>query len=526
MKAAEVPLLEVRGLSISFEAEDGEDKPVLRNASLRIGRGEIVGLMGASGGGKTTLALALLGLLRSSPGVLEGLVLLDGKPLAGKGVTGNPLRRARGRDISAVFQEPRAALDPYFSVGQHLLESLRRSAASGKHETGATDAELRALGLGFLEDAGLENAARLWGTFPHQLSGGMAQRVMIAMALCARPKLLVADEPSTALDATTQAKLLKLFRRLRDKHGLSILLISHDPGVIRETCDRAYALEGGGLVETPLPVIPASPNRPISFPVYTEASPPLLEVRDLRKTFRRDGKSFPALDGVSLKLRQGETYALVGESGSGKSTLALSILALQEVNGGSVLYNGENLLDADAARMRNLRREIRMLFQHPEAVLNGGMTVSAILAEGLEKDGEFARSEIRPRVAEILEKVHLHAEYGRRYPRNLSSGEKQRVAIARSLITRPKLLVCDEPVASLDFTVQTKILELLGELQLEMGLTYLFISHNLDRVKELAHRIGVMYQGKIVEELAAEDFTLEKAAHPYTRLLLESSRAD
>jgi ABC-type glutathione transport system ATPase component len=305
--------------------------------------------------------------------------------------------------------------------------------------------------------------------------------------------------------------------------------------VIREICQRVYVLNEGILVETAEGLFPAiavtaakGPRSPAFLPdprtsASSTSSSSFFEVRSLRKCFRRNGKSFLALDGVSLRLREGETYALVGESGSGKSTLALSMLALQGVDGGAVLYKGEDLLQAGAVRMRALRREIRLLFQHPEAVLNGGMTVFAILAEGLEKDRKVNRAEIRGRVLKALEQVHLSGEYARRYPHHLSSGEKQRVAIARALITEPKLLVCDEPVASLDHAIQKRILELLRELQEKMGLTYFFISHNLEWVNQMAQRVGVMYQGKIVEELSVEDFNLEKAQHPYTRLLLASS---
>ena len=549
-------LLDIRDLCISFERDGSGEKYLhaVNRISLRVEPWEIVGIIGQSGSGKTTLIMGILGLLRGAvPGVWRGEAFLDGKSLlplcgeyaeeksGGKIVKRNtPFQSAqekllgdlRGRDIVTIFQEPRAALDPYFRVGEHMLEALRRSRAPGG------ETELRTQGIELLQDVGLVDAARLWDLHPHQISGGMAQRVMIAMALCARPKLLVADEPSTALDVTTQAKLLELFRRLRDKHGLAILLISHDIGVIQEISQRVYVMRHGEVVESGetrevlenfqhpytgslVKAFAHFEHIPATSIANSDAVS-LLEIKSLRKRFQQGDKSFWALDDVSLELREGETYALVGESGSGKSTLALSLMVLQTVNGGEVLYKGEDVLKADKKRMRALRREIRMLFQHPEAVLNPGMTVGAILSEGLEKDGEFTRNEIDQRISEVLDQVHLDPSHALRFPGNLSTGEKQRVTIARALITRPKLLVCDEPVSSLDLAIQAQIMELLREFQGRLGLTYLFISHNLQLVKLLAHRIGVMYMGRLVEEAPAGGFTTEGARHPYTRLLLAS----
>jgi oligopeptide/dipeptide ABC transporter ATP-binding protein len=530
VKAGEVPLLEVSGLSISFETDNGLLHAV-NKASLRVESGEIIGIIGQSGSGKTTLMMGLLGLLRGKPGVREGKAFFQGKPLLSQG--SSLMAELRGRDIAVIFQEPRAALDPFFRIGEHMREALLRGGSSG------SEAEIRNKGLELLRDVGLVDTEQLWDVFPHQISGGMAQRVMIAMALSAKPKLLVADEPSTALDVTTQAKLLELFKRLRDKHGLSIILISHDIGVIQETCSRVYVMHRGDIVEQgeTAEVLhhskhPYTQSLIQAFAYFASgerkalvgaATPEtLVEAKGLRKRFGLAGKSFEALDEVSLFLRAGETYAVVGESGSGKSTLALSMMALQGVDGGEVLYRGENWLKSGKSRIRELRRAIRMLFQHPEAVLNAGMTVEATLREALEREDVRSPAEVQERISKVLEQVHLDPVHAKRYPSNLSSGEKQRVTIARALITRPKVLVCDEPVASLDLAIQAQILELLREFQEKMGLTYLFISHNLALVKLLAHRIGVMYMGRLIEEAPAEDFTVERARHPYTRLLLAS----
>ena len=416
-----VPLFEIRDLSIRFETE-GDDLRAVSGVSLRVEKGEIVGLIGQSGSGKTTLAMGTLGLLSGVPGIWKGEAFLEGQSLVPpcaefvaekKGrirkkqqsflnAQNQLLRNVRGREIAVIFQEPRAALDPYFKIGEHMVEALHRNDPS------LSPSELTSKGVELLRDVGLEDAEQLWNTYPHQISGGMAQRVMIAMALSAKPKLLIADEPSTALDVTTQAKLLELFRRLRNKHGLSILLISHDIGVIQEICSRVYVLHQGVVVEEGDTVDVLQNSRhaytrslvqafthfeknPVVASSSGTAAKVLVELRNIRKEFHRDEKSFLALDDVSLEIRGGETYALVGESGSGKSTLALSMLALQPVDVGEIFYKGEDLLRAGKTLIRSVRREIRMLFQHPEAVLNSGMTVAAILSESLESEGRLSR---------------------------------------------------------------------------------------------------------------------------------------
>lgn len=633
---AREPLLRVRDLSIWFGG-GGRYLKAVNRASIEIGRGEIVGLIGQSGSGKTTLAMGLLGLVKGYPGLWEGEATLDGKSLLpdlprfiirkGDQVDKKyiPCQRAHraalkgvlGREIATIFQEPKASLDPFYTVGEHMLEALERNI---DRHGGAKD--LKAIGIGLLKDVGLVDAENLWGLHPHEISGGMAQRVMISMALCAKPKLLIADEPSTSLDVTTQAKLLQLFLRLRDKHGLSVLIISHDIGVIQEISSRIYVMHRGSVVEhgassrvlaspkhpytaslldsfsrfgEKLPAPPVDPDsgkgcayrdmcaayrgritaeqrarcegeKPASqgdsaraegrepgsasadwakchFREVDKAHGPgtpshanleallgkdgkeetLVEVRSLRKHFTQGRRSFLALNDISLDIPKGRTYGLVGESGSGKSTLGLSLMALQEVDAGAIKYKGEDVLAVSGKRMRELRKEIRMLFQHPEGVLNSGMTIADILAEGLEREGDVGAEERKRRVSEALEQVRLDPSHGARYPANLSSGEKQRATIARALITRPAFLVCDEPVASLDLAIQSQVMSLLKEFQRHLGLTYLFISHNLALVKILADRIGVMYMGYLVEEAKVDRFTVDGAKHPYTRLLLAST---
>jgi peptide/nickel transport system ATP-binding protein len=641
-KVAEVagPLLSVKDLSIWF-GQGGNYLRAVNRVNMTVGHGEIVGLIGQSGSGKTTLAMGLLGLVKGYPGLWAGEARLDGRDLLpdlgrfitrkdGAGPGAGPtvekryvpfhraqraqLRDVLGREIATIFQEPKASLDPFYTVGQHLLEALERNI---DRHPGATRASLKDIGIGLLKDVGLVDADNLWDLHPHEISGGMAQRVMISMALCAKPKLLIADEPSTSLDVTTQAKLLQLFLRLRDKHGLSILIISHDIGVIQEICTRLYVMHRGSVVETgdsatvlavpkhpytaslldsfsrfgeKLPLPPTNPDagkgcayrdmcycyrnllgpderarceadKPGSqadsgssaetsgdwsmchFREKTKAHGPgtpsavhlakamdaergeevLLVVKKARKTFSQGKRTFLALNDIDLTLSKGRTYALVGESGSGKSTLGLSIMALQGVDSGEILYKGSDILKLKGSALRELRKEVRMLFQHPEGVLNSGMTVEAILSEGLERESGLSAEEKRRRVAEALEQVRLDPAHAGRYPSNLSSGEKQRATIARALITKPAFLVCDEPVASLDLAIQSQVMSLLKEFQRHLGLSYLFISHNLTLVKILADRIGVMYMGYLVEEARVEHFTVESVRHPYTRLLLAST---
>ncbi len=656
-------LLSVKGLCIWF----GQGPKYLKavdQVNLEIGRGEIVGLIGQSGSGKTTLAMGLLGLVKGFPGVWKGEASLDGKSLLPamdsfssmeNGIVGKkyiPFQRAHrkvlfdilGRDVATIFQEPKASLDPFYTVGDHMLEALDRNRKRFDLQ-GKGRAAAKAIAMELLKDVGLIDAENLWGLHPHEISGGMAQRVMISMALCAKPKLLIADEPSTSLDVTTQAKLLQLFVQLKEKHGLSILIISHDIGVIQEISSRIYVMHRGSVVESgtstsvlsapkhpytaslldsfsrfgeKIPIPPADPdagigcayrsicaayrgrltpeeraqcelhkpsgqlqasaleagsqvpqatsvnfavNNPVNFaekgtdllstetwskclfPTHNKAQSPgtssqahlnrlsdqslevdnIIEIRGLRKTFFQGNRSFLALNDISLSIAKGKTYGLVGESGSGKSTLGLSIMALQAVDGGEILYKGQDILKLSKSQMMRLRKEVRMLFQHPESVLNSGMTIEAILSEGLEREGKLPKEEKLKRVSDALEQVRLDPSHGSRYPSNLSSGEKQRSTIARALITKPAFLVCDEPVASLDLAIQSQVMSLLKEFQRHLGLSYLFISHNLTLVKIMADRIGVMYMGYLVEEARVEHFTVNGVHHPYTRLLLAST---
>ncbi len=618
-------LLVVSDLRITF-GEGTESVKAVNGVDFRVGAGEVVGLIGESGSGKTTLALSLLGLLDAKPGIIGGRAELAGKslfPLPEDYLKNSDGTRKRhfqfqrdqrkllapllGRELAAIFQEPKASLDPFYTVGDHLTEVMRRN--------GFPVATRRTRGEASLRDVGLAEADKLWDLYPHQISGGMAQRVMIAMALCASPRLLIADEPTTALDVTTQAKLLQLLGSLNRDQGLSVLLISHDIGVIREICSRVYVMHKGWIVESgPTAQVLESPKhpytasllgafarfgeRPVLPPGNPEAGPgcayrnmcaiysrslteseknlcakekpgfssgvdsespgvtgggrchfpgqskelralndslpqadasektgsgsvPALRAISIRKRFGGGGDPFLAVAEVSLEVPAGTTYGLVGESGSGKTTLALALLGLQRPEAGEVWIEGKNLLSAAPGELRNMRKKIRMLFQHPEAVLNSGMTIGQTLHEGLEREGMQPGAR-RERILESLRQVRLDESYLERFPSHLSSGEKQRVCIARAIATRPAVLVCDEPVASLDLAIQSQILALLSGFQRDLGMTYLFISHNLAMVKLLASRIGVMYMGRLVEEADAGNFTAEAARHPYSKLLLAS----
>ncbi len=626
MKGSESVLLSVRNLCIYF-GESGRYLKAVEHVSLEVGKGEIVGLIGESGSGKTTTVLGLLGLVRGAPGVWKGEAHLEEKSLLPVNkdfvqidkeiiqkryrpylqAHRHQLRSVLGREINVIFQEPKASLDPFFTVGEHLIEALDRHPE-------VVQGSPKETGLNLLKDVGLVDAENLWGLYPHQISGGMAQRVMISIALCARPKLLIADEPTTSLDVTTQARLLQLFTRLRDKHGLSIILISHDIGVIQEVCERLYVMHRGTVVETgrtaellqspkhPYTALllhsfarfgqkqlepPTNPDGGVGcayrnlcaayaqslnevdkvkcqnhkpptqkngapagepwskchYPHLTKetreekitagglanregvAAPnkDLVVIHKLNKVFTQRKRTFHALHEVTLAIPEGQTYGLVGESGSGKSTLALALMALQMPDSGEVHFRGENILAFSSSKMRHLRQEFRMLFQHPEAVLNSGMTVERILREGLERFSNMTEKEKMMRVEEVLGQVRLDKTLLRRHPGNLSSGEKQRVTIARALITKPAFLVCDEPVASLDLSIQSQVMGLLKDFQDQFGLTYLFISHNLPLVKILAHRIGVMYMGYLVEEADASAFSVHQVKHPYSKLLLASA---
>ena len=506
-------LLSVCNLTVAYGTA-----AAVQDAAFAIQPGEIVGLTGDAGSGKSTLGLALLGLVRPPGRIVSGQAILEGADLLAQP---EPVRRARrGRDIGLITQNPRGSLSPLHQVGLQVGNVIR--AHQGASRAGAAQ---RAIAM--LRQLGLNDPERRMLAYPHEISGGMAQRVLIAMALGAGPRLLVADEPTSGLDVTIQASFLDdMWRTVRGARS-SMLLITQDPGIIANYCDRVLVMEAGRIVEqasTPdFFAAPASAYgqavlglRRDKPPAPPPPGPPLLELRGLTKHFslRRGGKFVQAVDDVSLDIGRGETLGLVGESGSGKTTVGRCLLRLVEPTSGDVLFDGTSVLQANPAALRRLRGRMQVVFQDPQDSLDPRWTVSDIVAEGLAPD------EDRPaRVAELLRQVDLPPGTERLRPRQLSAGAQQRVGIARAIAPRPDLIVLDEPTSALTPLARVGVIRLLRDLQTRMGVSYLFISHDLNTVERLSHRVAVMYLGQIVE-LGTRAQVFGDPAHPYSQALL------
>ncbi|HEY0118283.1 MAG TPA: ABC transporter ATP-binding protein [Cellulomonas sp.] len=548
--AAEPPVLSIEHLSVDIETSRGTIHPV-RDVSLHIGRGEMLGLVGESGSGKSVTAMTITRLLPPrSTHVTQGRILLDGHDLVP--VSEREMRTVRGKEVAMIFQEPMTALNPVLTIADQVTEPLRRHL--GMHRRAAHE---RAREL--LDMVGIRDTARVLGDHPFQLSGGMRQRVMIAMAMACEPRLLIADEPTTALDVTTQLQILDLIVELQEAHGTSVLLITHDLGVVAQTCSRVAVMYDGQLQETAsvwdvfarpqaeytrrllsfLPqgrrhatsdgVEPDQPATMVAEPALAAppqdrgtGARPLLEVRDLVKTFPgrgRAGAPVHAVRGVSFDVPRGSTVAIVGESGSGKSTIGRAVLRLHEPTSGSVTFDGTDLLGLDAAGMRAMRSRMQIVFQDTYATLDPRWTVGRLLAEPLRLHTDLTTSQVQDRVVEVLDLVGLDADHAQRFPHEFSGGQRQRVGIARALLLNPDLVVCDEPVSALDVSIQAQVLDLMKDLQARLGLTYLFISHDLSVVESMAARIVVMSNGRVVEQGPTEQ-VLHRPQHPYTRALL------
>jgi oligopeptide/dipeptide ABC transporter ATP-binding protein len=508
-------LLDVTGLTIRY----GEDV-VVDNVDLFIERGESVGLVGESGSGKTQSALAVLGLLPQRAQV-SGSIEFDGRPL--RGATEAELDGIRGRRIGIVFQDPMLSLNPYLRVGRQLRQILvRHGLAHG------ADADARIIEM--LERVGLPDPRRQFRSYPHEMSGGIRQRAMLAAALIAEPELLIADEPTTALDVTVQAQILELLEEIRDDTAL--LLITHDLGVIAGHCEHMVVLEKGRVVDagptTSLFAAPrhdhtrrlieAAPRADRGEPRPAVSSSTVLSVGNVVV----DYEDLRAVDDVSFAVQSGETVAVVGESGSGKSTLVRGVLGLIPLAAGRVIYAGEALAGKVRQRALSQRRDLQLVFQDPVSALDPQMRVQAIIEEPLAiHEAALTRAERRDRVLESLEKVGLGKQHLRRYPHQLSGGQAQRVAIARALVLRRRVRVCDEAVAALDGTVRRQVLELLMREQRETGLSIVFISHDLAVVRAISHRVLVMYMGRLVET-ADSTALFGSPRHPYTQALLAS----
>ncbi|UWP91699.1 ABC transporter ATP-binding protein [Aliiroseovarius crassostreae] len=522
-------VLKVDNLQISFR-QDGQLHPAVRGVSFEVGHGETVALVGESGSGKSVTALSTVGLLPDSAQI-TGSVTYEGREMIGASLA--DLRDVRGNDISFIFQEPMTSLNPLHTIEKQLAESLElHQGLRGE------DARVRILDL--LNKVGIRDAERRLSDYPHQLSGGQRQRVMIAMALANGPDLLVADEPTTALDVTIQAQILDLLMELKESEGMSLLFITHDLGIVRRIADRVCVMKGGEIVETgPTTEIFANPQNDYTKtlinaeaagrpePVDAEA-PIIAETKDLRIWFpiqrglmRRTVGHVKAVNAASFTVRAGETVGIVGESGSGKTTLALAVMRLIRSDG-PVVFLGENIQGRKSRQLQPLRRDMQIVFQDPYGSLSPRMTCEEIIAEGLTVHGVQPGRNRREMVAEIMEEVGLDPTTMDRYPHEFSGGQRQRIAIARAMILRPKLVVLDEPTSALDMTVQVQIVELLRGLQKKYGLAYLFISHDLRVVRALSHKVLVMRAGDIVESGPADQI-FDAPGTDYTRALMAAA---
>ncbi|MFZ5491575.1 MAG: dipeptide ABC transporter ATP-binding protein [Pseudomonadota bacterium] len=539
------PLLDVRELRTEFRTAGGP-RTAVDGVSLAVPAGQTLVLLGESGSGKSVTALSVMRLLPPGARQSGGEVWLDGVNLSALPETA--MRAVRGRRIGMIFQEPMTSLNPVMRIGAQIAEVIRR-------HLGGRERAIRARGVELLAATGMADPARRYDEYPHQLSGGMKQRAMIAMALACDPQLLIADEPTTALDVTTQAQILDLLQSLQRARGMSLLLVTHDLGVAARMADHVSVMQAGRVVEqAPREQFFTAPQHPYSKALFaalpdfsrrgqslsgTGAARPatpapssttdaatVLDVRDVKVHFpirrgllQRAVGAVRAVDGVSFALRRGRTLAVVGESGCGKTTLARAILRLLEPTGGSVQFEGTDLASLPARRLRPLRRHFQIVFQDPYGSLNPRLRVTDIVREGLDALRIGTRASREQRVAALLARVGLPADAGERYPHEFSGGQRQRISIARALAVEPRLLVCDEPTSALDLSIQAAILDLLRELQAELGLAYVLITHNLGVVEYLADEVAVMYLGRIVEHGPAEQ-VLKNPRHPYTRALL------
>jgi peptide/nickel transport system ATP-binding protein len=620
MSVVDAPAVTAKGAALAVEhlavevRRYGKWVRIVEDLSLTIAPGETLGLVGESGSGKSLTASSIMGLLPQSVRVSGGSVRLDGTELVGLGA--RRLNDVRGSEMAMVFQDPQNSLNPAFTVGNQMIETIRAKRDVSK-------AEAREIAVGLLDRVGIKQPAHRLADYPHQFSGGMAQRVMIALAIASQPRLLIADEPTTALDVTVQAQILRLLQQLRDEDGMSLLLISHDLSVIAEMADRVAVMYAGQVVEQarvdelflrpthpyteallgaqpgrsaegePLVAIPGTVPDPSAMPdgcrfhrrcahavAACATEPPVLEpaglggslarclrageltlagvripasaaaaaatapgaaspatgrptevlldIRGLTKrypvgagVFGKSSRTITAVDDVTIDVRRGESVGLVGESGAGKSTVGRLVLGLTPATGGEVYFEGSDIARLSKAERRAHRRDVQVVFQNPYASLDPLMPIADVIAEPLDVHESLSKSDREARVIELLAQVGLDAGYRFRYPHQLSGGQRQRIAIARALALRPKLIVCDEPVSSLDVSTQAQVINLLKQLQRDIGVAYLFVGHDLEVVRHISDRVAVMYLGRVVE-WGPSDEVYEHPRHPYTKALLAS----
>ena len=557
---ADQKLLQVEGLNISFYKDRIENK-IIKNSSFHINKNEIVAVVGESGSGKSISSLALMGLLpKQISKITSGTIQFEDKNLVD--LSDKEFQAIRGREIAMIFQEPMSSLNPSMRCGKQVEEIL-------KQHFKLSNSEIKSEVLNLFDKVKLPNPDRIYKAYPHEISGGQKQRVMIAMAIACKPKLLIADEPTTALDVTVQKEILELLKTIQIETKMSVLFISHDLSLVSELADRVLVMYKGEIVEQgttetifnhpkdnytkaligarpstdfrlkQLPTISDFMNNSVSQTIISDenrienhnklyAQNPLLEVIDVEKTylsktgwFTKD-KPFNAVDGVSFKVYPGETIGLVGESGCGKSTLGNAILQLDKATSGQILYKGKDITNLNTSDMRTLRKDIQIIFQDPFASLNPRLTVgNAILEPMTVHNIGSSNKERKEKVIEILEKVGLDASAFDRYPHEFSGGQRQRVGIARTIALEPQLIVCDESVSALDISVQAQVLNLLNDLKEQFGFTYIFISHDLAVVKYMADQLLVMNKGKI-EEIGDADTIYASPKKEYTKKLIHA----
>ena len=512
-------LLELRDLSVRFHTARGPVQAV-QGVSWHLDRGETLAILGESGSGKSVSASAVMNLIDCPPGeITSGQILFEGRDLLT--LDDDARREINGRRIAMIFQDPLSHLNPVYPVGWQIAETATA------HGTPAPEARARAHEL--IARVGIPDPDTAMRKYPHQFSGGQRQRLMIAMALALKPDILIADEPTTALDVTVQAEVLSLLEELQRETSMGLLLITHDLGVVAEIADRAVVMEGGRIVETGTPhdlyhnathpytrkLVSAAPGR---GEMRADRAPvtPLLSCRGLRKEYG----NFTALKGAEFDVMPGESLAVVGESGSGKSTVARLVLRLEEASAGQALWKGEDLLTKTPREMAKVRRQLQMVFQDPTQSLNPRMSVYEIISEAWAiHRGVLPKSRWRGRVQELLEQVGLKPEHADRYPHQFSGGQRQRIAIARALALEPELIICDEAVSALDVSIQAQVIQLLGRLRDELGIAFVFIAHDLPVVRDFADRVLVMQKGEIVEQGSVRQI-FDAPREPYTQRLL------
>ncbi|GAB5445519.1 dipeptide ABC transporter ATP-binding protein [Gymnodinialimonas sp.] len=548
-------LLEIENLTVEFPTRRALFTAV-KNAHLSVEPGEIHGLVGESGAGKSTIGAAVMGLLDRPGRIAGGIIRYKGDEISG--LDADAMRALRGKKISMIFQDPLTSLNPLFTVRQQLVETIMEHL-----DVSADEANTRARAL--IDRVGIPDPEARLDQYPHQFSGGMRQRVVIALALCSEPDVIIADEPTTALDVSIQAQILDLIKELATERQVGVILITHDMGVIADTTDKVTVMYMGEVVESGptaqvlgrpdhaytkslIAAVPRPTRKLNRFPlisyggrvmefaiedlkrnwpeVQIDRAKPLVEADAITKRFvqtrailPRNRKMFTAVDSAKFDIKQGEVFGLVGESGSGKSTIARMIAGLYTVDGGEVSFDGQPVSNQPGGVPDWYRKQIQMIFQDPYSSLNPRMRVDEIIAEPARHHGLLAGQALKDRVGELLDRVGLGAAAGLKYPHEFSGGQRQRISIARALATQPRFLICDEPTSALDVSIQAQILNILKDLQEHLGLTMLFISHDLPVVRQMCDRVGVMKNGELVE-VAETEALFAAPQHPYTQQLL------